>query len=204
MTTTVPFGEARAQFRNLLCRAEYGGERITITRHGIPSAVLVPVRDLALLEAADVAPGDAVCAAFATVEVSATVDASLAVIWSVLTDPRRRIEWWASLVLDPYLDGEVLVDWEERTGRVVDYAPGDTIVMQFGGDGRAPEPPVEVRIEFADSTAGVTVRIRATGPGPDGTFWQERVDAWKTYAEELSRSSASSARSSAGSSSVQP
>ncbi|WFR74541.1 type II toxin-antitoxin system Phd/YefM family antitoxin [Prescottella defluvii] len=40
--------------RELLCRAEYGRERITITRHGAPAAALVSVEDLRALEALEV------------------------------------------------------------------------------------------------------------------------------------------------------
>ncbi|WP_137724633.1 type II toxin-antitoxin system prevent-host-death family antitoxin [Prescottella subtropica] len=191
MTTTVPFGEARAQLRDLVCRAEYGGERITITRHGAPAAVLVSVHDLALLESAAGESGSRAQTP-PDVDVSTTIDASLAVVWNALIDPRRRAQWWGAIVFDAHLGGAILTDWAEQSGRVVDFVEGGTIVMQFGDDGCAPDLAVEVRIEFAATDTGVTVRIRATGPGPDATFWQGRVDAWKTYAEGLSATGASS------------
>jgi prevent-host-death family protein len=49
-TSEVPFGEARAQLRELVCRVGYRGERITITRHGHAAAVIIAQDDLASLE----------------------------------------------------------------------------------------------------------------------------------------------------------
>jgi len=43
--------EAKSQFSDLLRRAEYGGERIVVHRHGKPVAVIVSTADLAQLEA---------------------------------------------------------------------------------------------------------------------------------------------------------
>lgn len=183
MRTTVPFGEARAQLRDLVCRAEYGGERIVITRHRAPVAVLVSVRDLELLESID--GGSANTGRGSEAEVSTTIEASLAVVWNALTSTRRRMQWWPALDLDPSPGGEVVADWERRIGRVVDVVEGETLTVRFG-DERSPVRPVEVRFDLARTDVGVTVRIRATGPGPDVTFWQGRLDAWSAYAEEVS------------------
>lgn len=48
-TTTV--AAAKNQFSDLLRRAEYGGERIIVERHGKPVAVIVSTEDLKRLEA---------------------------------------------------------------------------------------------------------------------------------------------------------
>lgn len=44
--------EARKTMRDVLNRAEFGGERIIITRNEKPSAALVPIADLEKIEAA--------------------------------------------------------------------------------------------------------------------------------------------------------
>ena len=49
--TTITAKEARRSFADLLARAAYGNERITLTRNGKPIAVLVSVQDAAALEA---------------------------------------------------------------------------------------------------------------------------------------------------------
>ncbi len=44
-------GEARGRFSEILGRAAYGKERVLIHRHGKPFAAVVPLEDVALLEA---------------------------------------------------------------------------------------------------------------------------------------------------------
>ena len=48
--STITAKEARRTFADLLARAAYGKERITVTRNGKPLAVLVPVEDAEALE----------------------------------------------------------------------------------------------------------------------------------------------------------
>ena len=48
---SVTANEARDRFADLLGRAQHGRERVVISRHGKPVAVLVPYEDLGLLEA---------------------------------------------------------------------------------------------------------------------------------------------------------
>jgi prevent-host-death family protein len=48
--TTVPLGEAKAHLSELVGRAHDHHERITLTVHGRPSAVLLAVEDLERLE----------------------------------------------------------------------------------------------------------------------------------------------------------
>ncbi|MDH6677802.1 prevent-host-death family protein [Rhodococcus sp. LBL1] len=189
MMTTVPFGEARAQLRELLCRAEYGRERITITRHGAPAAALVSVEDLRALEALEVSEGVHGGSQPAVLSESVVIGAAVAAVWSVLTVSRWRSGWWSSLLLDAYCGGEVLVDWDERAGCVIECTDGESITIQFGGEAQfgplvlhielVPRPPVGESVE---------VRIRQDGPGPDADYWRERLDAWKRYAEALSSS----------------
>ncbi len=45
--TTIPLGEARARFSELVDSAEATHERITVTRHGRPVAVLLSADDFA-------------------------------------------------------------------------------------------------------------------------------------------------------------
>jgi len=47
----VPASEARADFADILNKVAFGGERITLHRHGKDVAAIVPVEDLQLLEA---------------------------------------------------------------------------------------------------------------------------------------------------------
>ena len=49
--STITAREARRTFADVLARAAYGKERITVTRNGKPVAVLVPVEDAEALEA---------------------------------------------------------------------------------------------------------------------------------------------------------
>ncbi|MFD9061455.1 type II toxin-antitoxin system Phd/YefM family antitoxin [Kitasatospora purpeofusca] len=50
MNETLPITEARAKFGTLVRRASHGRERITITDHGQPAAVLINPQELADLE----------------------------------------------------------------------------------------------------------------------------------------------------------
>lgn len=49
--TAVSATEARANFQELINRAEYKGERILIQRHGKPVGAIIGLEDLRLLEA---------------------------------------------------------------------------------------------------------------------------------------------------------
>jgi prevent-host-death family protein len=51
MMSTMTAKEARRSFADLLARAAYGKERITVTRNGKPIAVLVSVEDAQALDA---------------------------------------------------------------------------------------------------------------------------------------------------------
>ncbi len=50
MTTTLPLGEVKAHLSELVGRVHDHHERVTVTVHGRPSAVLVSVEDLERLE----------------------------------------------------------------------------------------------------------------------------------------------------------
>lgn len=50
MTTTLPLGEVKAHLSELVGRVNDHHERVTVTVHGRPSAVLVSVEDLERLE----------------------------------------------------------------------------------------------------------------------------------------------------------
>ncbi|MFD7445767.1 type II toxin-antitoxin system Phd/YefM family antitoxin [Streptomyces sp. NPDC059909] len=50
MSDTFPITEARARFGSLVRRASHARERITITDHGQPAAVLINPQELADLE----------------------------------------------------------------------------------------------------------------------------------------------------------
>jgi len=49
--STITAKEARRTFSDVLARAAYGKERVTVTRNGKPFAVVVPVEDAAALDA---------------------------------------------------------------------------------------------------------------------------------------------------------
>jgi len=49
-TVTVTVADAKNHFSDLLRRAEYGGERVIVERHGKPVAVIVSTDDLKRLE----------------------------------------------------------------------------------------------------------------------------------------------------------
>ncbi|MFI1397584.1 type II toxin-antitoxin system Phd/YefM family antitoxin [Streptomyces sp. NPDC020681] len=50
MSETLPMTEARARFGSLVRRASHARERITITDHGQPAAILINPQELADLE----------------------------------------------------------------------------------------------------------------------------------------------------------
>jgi antitoxin YefM len=50
MTTTLPLGEVKAHLSELVGRVHDHHERVTVTVHGRPSAVLVAIEDLERLE----------------------------------------------------------------------------------------------------------------------------------------------------------
>ena len=51
--TTMTVAEAKNRFSDVLRRAEYGGERVVVERHGKPVAAIVSTDDLRRLEATD-------------------------------------------------------------------------------------------------------------------------------------------------------
>lgn len=50
--TSVTADQARDDMKDVLNRAEFGGERVIITRHGKPAAAVVSIDDLEKIEAA--------------------------------------------------------------------------------------------------------------------------------------------------------
>src|SRR5262245_22559704 len=50
---TMTVAEAKNRFSDVLRRAEYGGERVIVERHGKPVAAIVSTEDLRRLEAAE-------------------------------------------------------------------------------------------------------------------------------------------------------
>lgn len=50
MSQTLPLAEVKAKFSEMVDRVEQQHERITVTRHGRPAAVLISADDLAALE----------------------------------------------------------------------------------------------------------------------------------------------------------
>lgn len=57
--TAISVEVARATFSDLILRAGFGNERIQITRHGRPTAVLIGMKDLEKLQALDAKSQDA-------------------------------------------------------------------------------------------------------------------------------------------------
>lgn len=51
MHSSITVAKAKDQFSDLLRRAEHGGERLVIHRHGKPVAALLPMNDLRRIEA---------------------------------------------------------------------------------------------------------------------------------------------------------
>jgi prevent-host-death family protein len=50
MTSEIPVTQAREELADLINRVAYGRERIVLTRHSRPVAVIVPPADLAVIE----------------------------------------------------------------------------------------------------------------------------------------------------------
>jgi prevent-host-death family protein len=50
---TMTVADAKNHFSDVLRRAEYGGERVIVERHGKPVAAIVSTEDLRRLEAAE-------------------------------------------------------------------------------------------------------------------------------------------------------
>ncbi|MBM4727668.1 type II toxin-antitoxin system prevent-host-death family antitoxin [Rhodococcus hoagii] len=187
-TSEVPFGEARAQLRELVCRVGYRGERITITRHGAPAAALVSLDDLRSLEAFAPVGGDPVGPERQTVDETVAVGGSLRDVWNAIARYRERAGWWVDLVVDAEVGGDALISWDERRGRVVDCVDGETIAMRWGSEAATAQSPIEVRIDFVVDDAEVRIRATQVGPGPGADYWRERLQAWKAYVEALSSS----------------
>ncbi|MER6917002.1 type II toxin-antitoxin system Phd/YefM family antitoxin [Streptomyces sp. NPDC000594] len=53
MAYEIPVTQARAELAELINRVVYGGERVTVTRHGKPLVALVSAADLERLDALD-------------------------------------------------------------------------------------------------------------------------------------------------------
>ncbi|MCA1006371.1 type II toxin-antitoxin system prevent-host-death family antitoxin [Rhodococcus hoagii] len=187
-TSEVPFGEARAQLRELVCRVGYRGERITITRHGAPAAALVSLDDLRSLETLAPLGGDPVGPDCQEVDETVRVAGSLREVWNAFARYRERAGWWVDLVVDAEVGGDALVSWDERRGRVVDCVDGETVTMRWGSEAESVHSVTEVRIDFVVDDAEVAVRVKQTGPGPAADYWRDRLEAWKAYVEALSSS----------------
>jgi prevent-host-death family protein len=59
MTSEIPVTQAREELADLINRVAYGRERIVLTRHSRPVAVIVPPADLAVIEEHERAAGQA-------------------------------------------------------------------------------------------------------------------------------------------------
>ncbi|MFD4179799.1 type II toxin-antitoxin system prevent-host-death family antitoxin [Rhodococcus sp. NPDC058514] len=181
-TIAVPFVAVRAQLRDLVSRVAYGVERITITRNGSPAAALISLQDLRRLEtlsedaAASPSPVDP--------DESITMRADIRDVWFTLTSYGKRAGWWPGFLLDGYLDGEARIDWDKRTGLVLDCVEGEMIRIVWGWRREEPvEARTEVRMDFAVEGATVTVRVRQQGAGPSPDYWRERLAAWRDRVE---------------------
>lgn len=56
MSAEIPVTQARAELSDLVSRAAFGGERISLTRHGRVIAAIVSAADLERLDALDAEP----------------------------------------------------------------------------------------------------------------------------------------------------
>ncbi|MGZ4532949.1 MAG: type II toxin-antitoxin system Phd/YefM family antitoxin, partial [Mycobacteriaceae bacterium] len=85
----IGMAEARAQLPGLLGRVPFGGERIVLTKHGKPAAVLVSMNDLQRLR--DATPVETQATSVEPAVELVETAATRSQVWRALTDPRERV-----------------------------------------------------------------------------------------------------------------
>ncbi|MGZ6807232.1 MAG: type II toxin-antitoxin system prevent-host-death family antitoxin [Mycobacteriaceae bacterium] len=110
----IGMAEARAQLPGLLGRVPFGGERIVLTKHGKPAAVLVSMNDLQRLR--DATPVETQATSVEPAVELVETAATRSQVWRALTDPRERVLWWSEVDFDPQPGGRFGLLWSDAAG----------------------------------------------------------------------------------------
>lgn len=186
----VPLTDVRIRIADLVRRAEHGGERIVLTRHGRPAAVLVSVADYDQLRAADM---DIAATSPLVISETVTIDEIVEPVWDAVLSAIRRKRWWPSLYLED-LPGGML---EERRGEgswargeILERVQDQLLVISWREDGWA--APTNVRLELVETKTerGGPTLVRVTHTGwellPDGLRLAERQrKEWRAHLDAL-------------------
>jgi uncharacterized protein YndB with AHSA1/START domain len=105
-------------------------------------------------------------------------------VWSALTHPSQLIEWLAPGVIDPRLNGRVIIDFED-SGIVIDsavtaYRPMRVLEYSWSGPG---EPLRPIRWEL--EPVGAAVRLTLTVTVPDDEDLGRACAGWAAHLEML-------------------
>ena len=170
-TSSVPLGRARTELAELCSRVAYGGERIVLTRHGKPGAVLVSVQDLQSLDTQ-------LATAALMAEESIEVAAEVAKVWLAIFHMRDRALWWPLLTIEAYEGGTVVDNWSREKGFVRNVIDERLIQMTWS-DGHG---DVEFRLE--PLPAGTRITFAYATPRLDAAFWRGKLDALRDYVDQ--------------------
>lgn len=166
--STVPVAELRSRLAETLGRVRFTSERVVLTSHGTPVAVVVPLDDLERLEQVDVvgiqSPG---------VEESVAVALGEVELWRTVVNGRYRAPWWSIDTFGVVPGERVRERWLAADGRVVDLTgevvgleDGRSITLTWTEAGCARPTTVRLVVEPTGTDAGARLSVVETGFGP--------------------------------------
>ncbi|WP_460863737.1 type II toxin-antitoxin system prevent-host-death family antitoxin [Rhodococcus aerolatus] len=180
---TVPVTEARARIAEVVGRAEHGGRRTVLTRHGRAAAAVVPVADLERLRALDAARHrDRLLDDAHAVTVAVTLPCDPATAWRSLVDPTLLGRWWPGAVLVDEV-GLPVGGVEPAAAEVTAVAAPRLLELAWTDPGPAAASVVRLELvgEQAPTTAVLTHRglVDVAATAQHRTGWERRLDAWR-------------------------
>lgn len=183
---TLSVTDARARIAEVVGRAEHGGQRTVLLRHGRPAAAVVPVADLERLRALDAAAALARALDDARAVTLATgLAADRATVWDTLVEPGSLRRWWPGATLVDEVGMPVAGVGPAEAEVAALEAPRLLVLRWFDpGDAAASTVRLELLADPADPGA-TTVVLTHRGLPDDAAAarhraaWEERLGAWR-------------------------
>lgn len=191
---SVPVTRARAEIADVVGRAEHGGQRTVLTRHGRAVAAVVPVADLERLRELDAAAAlERVRDDARVVTTTMAVHRDPATVWRSLVEATTLRRWWPGVVLVDEV-GVGLAGVDPAEAEVVDVAPARLLVLSWRDPGGSAASTVRLELLAdggggAGAGGGTTVVLTHRGLPDDGlaaahrAAWEQRVAAWRAVLE---------------------
>ena len=120
------------------------------------------------------------------------VEASIDIVRTYFTDPKRIVEWWPTrATVDLRVGGELKFEFDQPDGRT-DSARGtfvelarDRIVLTWGFDRDAALPPGSSRVEITLEADGLATVVRLEHRGLPETHRRSHDDGWAYFLSRL-------------------